>query len=118
GVSGGGGDVGPRVSSVVTLTAGSATNSSSFARTDSVLTPGKMRQLTIARARCGSALVAWPASSIVATQVVRSVAFQLGSLLETSASAGASVGTRKNAFMAFATSVSPLAAWIFAMPAK
>ena len=78
-----------------------------------------MRQLTLARARCGSALVAWPASSMVATQVVRSVAFQLGSLPATSAIA-CRVGRDRcrNAFMAFATAVSPLAAWIFAMPAK
>src|SRR6266568_2214180 len=32
--------------------------------------PGKMRQLTLARAVCGSALGAWPPESIVATQVV------------------------------------------------
>jgi hypothetical protein len=32
--------------------------------------PGKMRQLMLAVARWGSALVAWPALAIVATQVV------------------------------------------------
>src|ERR1700733_11370216 len=68
GVSGGGEAVGPRVSGEEIFTAGSATNSSSLARTVSVLTPGKIRQLIFARARCGSALVAWPASSMVATQ--------------------------------------------------
>src|SRR6266849_7779722 len=52
----------------------------SFARTRaSVLctsttdSPGKMRQFTVARARWGRALVACPASSMVATQVVRKV---------------------------------------------
>ena len=118
GVSGGGDAVGPRVSGEEILTIGSATNSSSLARTVSVVTPGKMRQLIFARARCGSAFVACPASSMVATQVVRSVAFQLGSLAETSASARVSPGFFRNAFMAFATSVSPLAAKIFAMPVK
>src|SRR5271167_1938965 len=87
GVSGGGGDVGPRVSSVVTFTAESATCTSNWCRTDSCDTPGKIRQLILARARCGSALVACPASSMVATQVVLIVAFQLGSLADTSAMA-------------------------------
>src|SRR5215467_11752449 len=32
--------------------------------------PGKIRQFTLARAVCGSALGAWPPESIVATQVV------------------------------------------------
>src|SRR5580700_974628 len=118
GVRGGGGEEGPRVSRVVTLTSGSAITRSRSARTDSAETPGKMRQLMLARARCGSALVAWPASSIVATQVVRSVAFQLGSLLETSAIDFASVGSRTRAFMAAATSDSPLVASILAMPVK
>src|SRR6185437_9766264 len=118
GVNGGGGDVGPRVSSVATLISGSATSSSSFARTASVGTPGKIRQLTIARARCGNALVAWPASSMVATQVVRSIAFQLGSWWATAAIDGASPGSRKNAPMSSATAVSPFFACIFSMPAK
>ena len=55
---------------------------------------------------------------MVATQVVRSVAFQLGSLADTSASARASPGSRRNAFIAFAVSDWPLAAWIFAIPVK
>ena len=37
-----------------------------------------MRQLTLACARCGSAFGAWPALTIVATHVVRSMLFQLG----------------------------------------
>src|SRR5882762_8317936 len=64
-VSGGGGELGPRVSSVVTLIAGSATSSSSCARTASCVTPGKMRQFMFALARCGKALVACPASTMV-----------------------------------------------------
>src|SRR5580698_2411955 len=80
GVSGGGGELGPRVSSVVTFTAGSAASSSSFCRTDSGSTPGKMRQLMLARARCGRAFVACPASNMVATQVVRNVGCALGGL--------------------------------------
>jgi hypothetical protein len=118
GVSGGGAAVGPRVSSVVTLTSGSATSSSSFARTVSAGVPGKMRQFTVARARCGSAFEAWPASSSVATHVVRSVAFQLGSLLETSAIAFSSLGSRRNAFIAFAMSVSPFDPFSFVMAVK
>ena len=42
--------------------------------TDAGDTPGRMRQLTLALAICGSALVAWPPSSLVATQVVRIIA--------------------------------------------
>ena len=117
-VSGGGGELGPRVSSVVTLTAGSATSSSSFARTVSCVTPGKMRQLMFARARCGRALVACPASSMVATQVVRKVAFQPGSFADTSPIACASAGSRTNACMALARAAWPWAACIFAMPVK
>ena len=41
-------------------------------RTAATLVPGKMRQLMLALARCGKALSAWPPSSMVATQVVRS----------------------------------------------
>ena len=43
------------------------------------LWPGRMRQLTVARASCGSALSAWPPSSRVATQVVRICALYGGS---------------------------------------
>ena len=42
--------------------------------TDSGDTPGRMRQFTFARAICGSALLAWPPSSSVATHVVRIIA--------------------------------------------
>src|ERR1700730_1945320 len=110
-VSGGGGELGPRVSNVETTTFGSATNCSSLLRTVSASTPGQMRQLILALARCGSALVACPASSMVATQVVRSVALQLGSLAETSAMAAASFGSLTNARMASATGLLPWAAW-------
>src|SRR6185312_10349019 len=109
---------GPRVSSRLTLTAGSATRSCSFWRTLSGDTPGKMRQFTLARARCGSAFVAWPPSSIVATHVVRSVAFQLGSFADTSAIDWVSFGSFTSAFIAAAISELPRAAWIFAIPVK
>src|SRR4051812_45060184 len=57
-----------------TVTLGSATISVSFAFTAAGDTPGRMRQFTFALAICGSALVAWPPSSLVATQVVRIIA--------------------------------------------
>src|SRR5690242_783450 len=41
------------------------------ARVPSTVSPGKMRQLILAPARWGSALLAWPPSNRVATQVVR-----------------------------------------------
>src|ERR1051325_3565108 len=50
---------------------GSANTDSSFVLIVAGDSPGRMRQLTFAAASCGSALVAWPPSSIVATQVVR-----------------------------------------------
>src|SRR5499426_3917038 len=43
-------------------------------RVCSAVSVGRMRQLTVARAVCGNAFSACPASSIVATQVVRIVA--------------------------------------------
>src|ERR1039457_58183 len=43
--------------------------------------PGCTRQLTLAAASCGSALRAWPPSSMVATHVVRSMEFQAGDIL-------------------------------------
>src|SRR5436190_13347576 len=70
---GGGGAL--RVLGMVTATFGSSTSLIRVWRTSSGATPGKMRQLTLAVARCGRALVAWPALSIVATQVVRSMAW-------------------------------------------
>ena len=49
----------------------SPTTPASARRTSSIFTPGKMRQLTLAVADCGSAFCACPPSSMVATQVVR-----------------------------------------------
>ena len=57
----------------VTVTPASATTFCSCACTSAIGWPGKMRQLMLAPARCGSALLAWPPSSSVATQVVRSI---------------------------------------------
>ena len=50
---------------------GSATTRLSVASTSSGGSPGKIRQFTVARARCGNAFSACPPSSMVATQVVR-----------------------------------------------
>jgi hypothetical protein len=55
---------------------------------------------------------------MVATQVVRSVAFQLGSLAATNAIAWASFGSLRKAFIALAVAASPFAASIFAIPRK
>ena len=115
---GGGGEAGARSPSMVTFTFGFAASFSSSPRTASLELPGKIRQLTFARARCGNALVAWPPSSMVATQVVRRVAFQLGSFEDTRAIAFASAGSLTIAFIAAAMSALPFAAWIFAMPRK
>src|SRR5229473_7293974 len=76
-VSGGGGEsVGSCVGVILIL---------SFARTRARVfctsatgSPGRMRQFTVARARWGRALVACPASSMVATQVVRKVELLIG----------------------------------------
>src|ERR1035441_7995371 len=78
GVSGVGAAAGPRTSGIVTFTVGSAPSLTSWART-SRDTPGKMRQLMFAVALWGKALVAWPAESMVATRVVRSMACQFRS---------------------------------------
>src|SRR5580765_3628459 len=59
-----------------TATFGSAAISTSFALIDSAATPGRMRQLTLAVASCGRALLACPPASRVATQVVRIIEFQ------------------------------------------
>ena len=59
-----------RMAASVTLISGSPASSTSFCRTCSGVVPGKMRQLTLAVARCGSALVAWPPDSMVAIHVV------------------------------------------------
>src|SRR6266853_1362229 len=63
--------------------------------------PGRMRQFTVARARWGRALVAWPASSIVATQVVRKVEL-LSAVADSRAIASASGGSRRIAFISAA----------------
>src|SRR5688572_25480707 len=57
---------------IVTFTLGPA-SSFSLAKVASTVSPGKMRQLMLAVARCGSAFSAWPALTSVATQVVRRV---------------------------------------------
>ena len=59
-----------------TVIFGSASVSTIVCLTESTLTPGRMRQLTLAVASCGRALLAWPPSSRVATQVVRIIEFQ------------------------------------------
>src|SRR5439155_17811259 len=61
---------GPGCETVVILTCGSLATRSSVRRTYSGSSPGKIRQLTLARAVCGSALRACPPESMVATQVV------------------------------------------------
>src|SRR6267154_3080605 len=71
GVSGGGTLVTSLLLSVaVTLIWGSATRRISVACTCSTVVPGKMRQLMLASARWGRALLAWPALSKVGMQVV------------------------------------------------
>src|SRR5207248_1267567 len=52
------------------FTFGSLATRSRVLRISCGSSPGKMRQLTLARAVCGSALGAWPPESIVATHVV------------------------------------------------
>src|SRR5437773_10066027 len=96
-VSGGGGEgVGSCVGVILIL---------SFARTRARVfctsatgSPGRMRQFTVARARCGRALVACPASSIVATQVVRKVEL-LSAVADSRAIASGSGGSRRIAFI-------------------
>src|SRR5690242_21131174 len=60
----------------INFTAVSPITLRSVSVTYSTLSSGSTRQLTLAAASCGSAFNACPPSSIVATQVVRSVAFQ------------------------------------------
>src|SRR5580704_19195238 len=55
----------------VTTTFGSATARSIVLRMLSGSSPGKIRQLTLARAVCGRAFGAWPPESMVATQVAQ-----------------------------------------------
>src|SRR5258706_13220940 len=77
GVRAGGGDTGLGVPTALTVIALSARTLPSVAWTASTETPGRIRQLTLACACCGNAFGAWPALTIVATHVVRSMLFQL-----------------------------------------
>src|SRR5262245_46982552 len=61
-----------------TLIFGSARTSASLSFTEFGDMPGRIRQLTFALASCGSAFLACPPSSIVATHVVRIIEFQYG----------------------------------------
>src|SRR5882757_236233 len=69
GSSGGGMATGRIGGTGVTLTPGSPMTFTSVAWTASTVSPGNIRQFTFALARCGSALLAWPPSNRVATQV-------------------------------------------------
>jgi hypothetical protein len=73
----------------------------SWRRISSGECPGKMRQLTMACAVCGSALLAWPAVRRVATQVVRKLALKVG-WAERRAAAARSVGVAMTAAMSAA----------------
>ena len=86
-----------------TLIFGSASTSTSLSRTDAGETPGRMRQLTFASASCGSALLAWPPASRVATQVVRIIEFQYGTAADSRAAAARSGVARATARMSAAT---------------
>src|SRR3569833_44844 len=99
GVSGGGGPAGLGVPSAVTVTLGSPAAWIRAWRTLSTDWPGKMRQFTMALARWGRALSAWPPMIMVATQVVREDECQPASR-ETTASALATVGSFSRALMA------------------
>src|SRR3569623_1150128 len=87
----------------VTVTLGPA-SSLSLASVPSTLSPGKIRQLMLAVALCGSAFSACPALSRVATHVVRSVECIALSML-TSLSAAASSGLASKVVIASATGV-------------
>src|SRR5262245_300438 len=84
------------------LICGSATISTSLSRTAFGDTPGRMRQLTLAVASCGSALLAWPPASRVATQVVRIIEFQYGTEADSRAAAARSGVARATARMSAA----------------
>src|SRR5262245_34328945 len=73
-----------------TLICESASTSTSLSRTDAGDTPGRMRQLTLAVASCGSAFGAWPPASRVATHVVRIIEFQYAEAADSRAAAAAS----------------------------
>src|SRR6266478_3003542 len=82
---------------IMTLTLGSAATLSSVLRTSSGSSPGIMRQLTLARAVCGSALGACPPVSIVATHVVCSSELKYGTCdnRRTAAGSGGSLATAR-----------------------
>ncbi len=79
GLSGGLTAIGRMGAVIVTFTAGLPMIDTRSAITLSDVMPGKMRQLTFAVARCGSALLAWPALMRVLTHDVRVVEFISGS---------------------------------------
>jgi hypothetical protein len=93
----------------VTLICSSASTRTNVWRTSSIGSPGSTRQLTVARAVCGSALSACPASSLVATQVVRSCALYIG-LADNRAAAATSGGSLATARMSAAIAESSSAA--------
>src|SRR5258708_40248380 len=67
----------------LTVTFSSATTPFKVFSTKSGESSGMTRQFTVAAASCGNAFDACPPSSIVATQVVRSIEFQRGYSLAT-----------------------------------
>ena len=85
-----------------TLTSGSPMTRISSCRISSWAWPGKMRQLTLAVARWGSAFGAWPPAICVATQLVRRMAFEDGSFLRRSVAAASPLrrGDHVRAFLA------------------
>src|SRR5688500_556076 len=90
GVSGDGGEFRAAPWKVI-FTPVSPTTRSRTAFTCSGVSSGRMRQLTLARARGGNALVAWPPSSIVDTHDVRSCELYRASA-DSVAAAAASAG--------------------------
>ncbi len=94
--------------SVEIFTFGSPITRTSVACTSSVVASGRMRQFTLARARCGSALGACPPQSIVATHDVRICELYAGSV-DSVAIALAFVGSFASVFIA-----SPIAPGVIA----
>ncbi len=72
-ISGRSGEIGlvSRAVDAFTEIAGSASTLMTASVTSLTVSSGSSRQFTFAVARCGSALCAWPADTIVATHVVR-----------------------------------------------
>ena len=99
GSSGGGEAIGLSFTLGSMVMFGSSMTSASTALVSSAVRPGNMRQLTLASARCGRALSACPASTSVATQVVRSIECSILSL-STMASAALSSGLATSACIA------------------